>query len=468
MENNPELNKDSQEASNSIQPHSIPFYEAFKVWVKIALLSFGGPAGQIAIMHKILVEEKRWIGEERFLHALNFCMLLPGPEAQQLATYIGWLLHKTKGGLVAGLLFILPGFVAILLMSYAYVFFGNIPQFEGLLLGLKASVLAIVFQAIIRISSRSLKTKVATIYASIAFVGLFFFKVPFPLIIIAAGVTSYILEKYGFIKFKNPPHSSHSASSKYDDGSSALGSYLPSHSKLNLKWAFSVSSILLFLWLSPTISLFVLLGPENIYTKLSVFFSKMAVVTFGGAYAVLSYVAQEAVTTFHWLSAGEMVDGLGMAETTPGPLIMVVQFVGFIAAYRNHGTIDALGAATLASILVTWVTFVPCFLWIFLGAPFVEKLRKNEPLSSALAGISAAVVGVIANLALWFSIHTLFAKTISVKILNTSFELPNILTAHYDAILLSIISLIAIFKFKLSPIQTITICSIIGFIYRMV
>ena len=357
--------------------------EATRIWARIGLLSFGGPAGQIALMHRILVEEQRWLGEKRFLHALNYCMLLPGPEAMQLAVYIGWLMHRTLGGIVAGLLFVLPGVVAIMVLSWIYALYGNVGPVEALFFGLKAAVLAIVVQAVIRIGSRALTNAAAIAIAAASFIAIFGFSVPFPLIILAAGLIGFFGARAGLSAFQGGDGHGKVGAIEVDDADTLLGEASPDHTHVNRAWAFRVSAIFLMLWLAPVAALFAALGPANVFAQIAGFFSIMAVVTFGGAYAVLAYVAQEAVQNFGWLAPGEMLDGLGMAETTPGPLIMVTQFVGFMGAFRDSGGLSPLLAGTLGGLLTTWVTFTPCFLWIFLGAPFIERLRDNKLLCSA-------------------------------------------------------------------------------------
>src|SRR5262245_5016484 len=383
----------SNDAATSTAGQTLPsLAEAFRVWSKVALLSFGGPAGQIAVMHRILVEEKRWISESRFLHALNYCMLLPGPEAQQLATYVGWLMHRTLGGIMAGVLFVLPGVIAIMALSYVYAAYGNVPLIVALFFGLKATVLAIVIEAVVRIGRLALRNNVMVSIAAAAFVGIFFLAIPFPIIIFGAALIGFVGAWTGIAAFA--VKSSHGNGGQGGVVDSILGEELPEHARPTVARALRVSSIWLALWLVPVIVLLVVLGSGNVFSQIAVFFSKMAMVTFGGAYAVLAYVAQQAVENYGWLKPGEMLDGLGMAETTPGPLIMVLQFVGFMAAFRDPGTLSPMLAGTLGGLLATWVTFTPCFLWIFLGAPFVETLRGNKALSSALSAITAAVVGV--------------------------------------------------------------------------
>jgi chromate transporter len=437
---------DAAAAPTAAPGHGVSFGEAVRVWARIALLSFGGPAGQIALMHRILVDEKKWIGEQRFLHALNYCMLLPGPEAQQLAVYIGWLLHKTRGGLVAGTLFVLPGFLAILALSYLYVLVGSLPLIEGLFFGLKCAVLAIVAQAAVRIGSRALRSGWTRGIAAASFVAIFVLSIPFPAILLAAAAAGIVISP---LAGSGGGASAHGASgSAGADRDSALGERLPAHARPGLAWSLRIVTILLLLWLVPTAALFGMLGAENVFSRIGLFFSQMAVVTFGGAYAVLGYVAQAGVERFAWLSPTEMLDGLALAETTPGPLIMVVQFVGFLAAFRNAGGLDPLVAATLGAVLTTWVTFVPCFLWIFLGAPFAERLRANRALAAALAAITAAVVGVILNLALWFALHTLFARVTGVPFAAGAIELPVLSTLQTGAMLLTMLSGFVLFRLK--------------------
>jgi chromate transporter len=435
--------------------HGISFSEALGVWSYIAALSFGGPAGQIALMHRVLVEQKRWIGETRFLHALNYCMLLPGPEAQQLAVYIGWLLHGTRGGLAAGTLFVLPGFLSILALSIVYAVYGHVAAIAGLFFGLKAAVLAVVLHAVVRIGKRALRNRVMVAIAALAFIAIFFFDVPFPLIIIAAALVGYAGGRAGSPLFHVGGGHGAAGANALADRDSRLGEEVPPHALPNLAWSLRMSGILLALWLVPVALLLVILGPDHVFSEVAVFFSQMAVVTFGGAYAVLSYVAQEAVQHFGWLKPGEMLDGLGMAETTPGPLIMVVQFVGFMAAWRDPGGLDPLHAATLAAILTTWVTFVPCFLWIFLGAPFIEKLRGNAALTGAMSAITAAVVGVILNLAIWFALHVLFAEVGVWKGLGMSVDIPAWGSLNLAALVLTAAAILAIFRFNIPMIAVL-------------
>ena len=439
--------------------HGVSLGQALSVWLRVAALSFGGPAGQIAVMHRIIVDEKKWVGESRFLHALSYCMLLPGPEAQQLATYIGWLMHRWPGAIMAGGLFVLPGVIAIMALSWVYAAFGQMPIVAALFFGLKAAVLAIVLQAVHRVGSRALKTGAMIALAAVAFVAIFFSHVPFPVIVLAAGVIGFVGARTGSSAFVvGEGHSSGRAVTT----ESLLGEELPEHARPTIGRALRVSAVWLALWLVPVIAIIATLGSAHTFGEIGVFFSKMAVVTFGGAYAVLAYMAQQAVETYHWLRPGEMLDGLGMAETTPGPLIMVVQFVGFMAAYRNPGSLPPMLAGTLGGLLATWTTFVPCFLWIGLGAPFIERLRSNEPLNGALAGITAAVVGVILNLAIWFALHTWFRETVPLQGYGFVFDVPVLASVNPWAIGLSAAALVAIFRFKTGVIQTLAACSAAG------
>ena len=382
-----------------------PFWEALRFWLKLGFISFGGPTGQIAIMHEELVTRKRWISESRFLHALNYCMLLPGPEAQQLAIYVGWLLHRTAGGILAGALFVIPSIFILWGLSYVYVTFGAISWVAAIFYGLKPAVTAIVAAAVIRIGSRALKTAAMWIAAAAAFVGIFFLKLPFPLIILGAGVVGLLgglVRRDQFLVIR--PHGSGDGTG---DAVLADADAAPFHARPSPARALRVSTVCLALWWAPVLALALWLGRAGTPVQEAIFFSKAALVTFGGAYAVLPYVAQQAVEHYGWLSTPQMVDGLGLAETTPGPLIMVVQFVGFLGAWHHPGNLPPLVASTLGALITTWVTFLPSFLWIFLGAPYIERLRGNERLTTALSAITAAVVGVVLNLAVWFGVHVL-------------------------------------------------------------
>jgi chromate transporter len=434
--------------------------EALRVWLRVAALSFGGPAGQIAVMHRILVEEKKWVSEARFLHALNYCMLLPGPEAQQLATYIGWLMHRTAGGIMAGGLFVLPGVIAIMALSYLYAAYGHVPLVTSFFFGLKAAVLAIVIEAVVRIGKRALANDVLRSLAAIAFVGIYFFDVPFPLIIIGAGLVGFFGARAGWDALKGRSHGGGEAAADADD--SLLGDVIPDHARPDARRAISTAAVWTALWLGPVIFVVAILGTADVFSKIATFFSKMAVVTFGGAYAVLAYVAQQAVERYGWLSAGEMLDGLGMAETTPGPLIMVLQFVGFMAAFRDPGALPPMLAAVFGGLLATWVTFTPCFLWIFVGAPYIESLRGNRALAGALSAITATIVGVILNLAIWFAVHTIFREVTKVARFGLSFDAPVFSSVDPWALTLSVIAVAAMFRFKIGMPATLALCAVLG------
>ena len=364
------------------------------VWLKIGCINFGGPAGQIALMHRVVVDERKWVDESRFLHALNFCMLLPGPEAQKLATYLGWLLHGVRGGLSAGILFILPGAFVMLGLSLLYALGRGISVIDGALFGIKAAVLVIVIEALVRIGKRALKTPLLLSLAAAAFVGIFFLALPFPLIIAAAALIGYVVAR------------------RAPDQLGLTGKTGDVVPPAKDRWRqFTLAAVIgLLVWWAPVALAAAVFGPKHVLVSVGMFFSKLAVVSFGGAYALLAYMAQEAVQTYGWMTAPEMVDGLGLAETTPGPLILVTQFVGFLAAYRDAAPFSPVTAGVLGAVMTTWVTFVPSMLWIFAGAPFVEPLRANKQLSGALAAITAAVVGVILNLSVWFALHVLFGK----------------------------------------------------------
>jgi chromate transporter len=446
------------------EAHGISFGDALRVWCRVAALSFGGPAAQIAVMHRILVDERKWVSESRFLHALSYCMLLPGPEAQQLATYIGWLMHRWPGAIAGGGLFVLPGIIAIMGLSYIYAAFGGVPIVTALFFGLKAAVLAIVLHAVYRVGSRALKSKAMLFIAAAAFVAIFFFAVPFPLIILSAGIIGFVGARSGSRAFQVGGGHGHGGKPGAAMSEGLLGEETPEHARPTVARALRVSAIWLMLWLTPVVALLATFGPGNVFADIGVFFSKMAIVTFGGAYAVLAYMAQQAVETYGWLKPGEMLDGLGMAETTPGPLIMVVQFVGFMAAFRAPGSLHPMLAATLGGLLATWCTFVPCFLWIGLGAPWIETLRDNKPLNGALAGITAAVVGVILNLAIWFAQHTIFSAVVPIHTLGLSFEAPVLSSVDAWALALSAGAMIAIFRFKAGMIPTLGACSAIGIV----
>ncbi len=440
--------------------HGVPLSEAVKVWLRVALLSFGGPAAQIAVMHKIIVEEKRWISDSRFLYALNYCMLLPGPEATQLATYIGWLMHKTRGGIIAGVLFITPGIIALMILSYIYAAFGKVPLVAAFFFGLKAAILAVVIEALLRIGKRALKNNEMIAIAAVAFIAIYFFSVPFPVIILAAALTGFFAVRAGRAAFLGG--GGHGPSGKNEVVESLLGEETPAHAKPDTKRTIAVILVWLTLWLVPVALILATLGGQNVFGEIAVFFSKMAMVTFGGAYAVLAYVAQQAVENYGWVTAGEMLDGLGMAETTPGPLIMVLQFVGFLAAFRDPGTLPPMLAGTLGGLLTTWVTFTPCFLWIFAGAPYIEKLRGNKALAGALSAITAAVVGVILNLTVWFAVHVLFRDVRKLDAFPLNFDYPVLASVDVWALVLALAAAVSMFWFRAGMVLTLAGCCAAG------
>jgi chromate transporter len=446
----------------------VPFREALGVWAQVAGLSFGGPAGQIAVMHRILVEERRWVGERRFLHALNYCMLLPGPEALQLAIYIGWLMHGLVGGLVAGVFFVLPGFVALMALSVVYALYGSVGAVAGAFFGLKAAVLAVVLQAVFRIGGRALRRREMIALAVAAFVAIFAFHVPFPLIVLGAGIVGFVGARAGLSAFQGGG-GGHGGGreAEFPEAASRLGEAAPAHASPGWRWSLAISSALLFLWLGPLVALLFSPGGGGVFGQIAGFFSKMAVVTFGGAYAVLAYVAQEAVQTYGWLKPGEMLDGLGMAETTPGPLIIVTQFVGFMAGYRHPGGLSPLAAGVLGGTLTSWVTFTPCFLWIFLGAPVAERLREARALNGALAAITAAVVGVIANLAVWFSLHVVFTDVRSVPLGPLRLDWPRLDSVNLPALAVSLAAAAALFRFRQGVIRVLLACAGVGVALRL-
>lgn len=437
------------------QPSGPSFQDALRVWIKVALLSFGGPAGQIAVMHRLLVEEKRWIDERRFLHALNYTMVLPGPEAQQLATYLGWVLHGTRGGLVAGTLFVLPGFLAILVLSILYASFRELALVDALFYGLKPAVMAVVAAAVVGLGKKTLHNRILVLLAAAAFVAIFFFQMAFPFIIAGAALAGWLGGLFR-PQFFLPPGAD--TSTVIDEAKT------PAISRWHV---LRQLGIWLPLWLIPLAALVYVFGPDHLFVTQGVFFSKMAVVTFGGAYAVLAYVAQRAVEDYGWLAPGEMLDGLGMAETTPGPLIQVVQFVAFMGAFRLVDELSPLAAGLLASVVVTWVTFAPCFLWIFLGAPYVEKLNRNRSLKTALTAVTAAVVGVILNLAIWFSFNTLFGHLREERLYGIRLLIPIWNSLDLPALIIAAAAFFVLFRTKVGLLPTLVVSAIAGIFYRL-
>ncbi len=437
-------------------PESLPsFGEAFRVWLKIGLLSFGGPAAQIAMLHREVVERRHWVGERRFLHALSFCAMLPGPEAQQLATYLGWLMHGTRGGIAAGTLFVLPGATVLLALSILYAVSGQVPFVAGLFFGLKCAVLAMVVQALLRLSGRALRTGPAWAVAAAAFAALALFAVPFPAVVLAAAALGAALpiwfrpgrhqegqEAPGLIDrvlARDPGRAARAARAARRDGVAAMG-----------------------LWLLP-VGLLQWFAPGR-FADIAWFFSKMAVVTVGGAYAVLAYVAQDAVHAQHWLTAPDMLSGLGLAETTPGPLILVLQFVGFLAGYRAPGPLSGIAGGAVASLLTLWVTFVPCFAFVFLGAPAMERLAANRAVAAALAAVTASVVGVIANLAFWFGLHVLFTATVPLRWGPAVLEVPAPGSLDFSAAGLAALAALLLFGARRSPPVALAVCALLGLI----
>ncbi len=425
-------------------------FDLTRLFAKIGLISFGGPAGQIALMHDEIVEKHGWVPEEEYLQALNLCHLLPGPEAQQLAAWIGWRLHGTLGGLIAGLLFVLPGACIMLGLSILYVLAWEVSWLAGMFLGIKAAVLAIVAQALIRIAGRALNSRAKQALAFAAFILLFLFNAPFPLVIAGAAVIGAWLAKTNPDSLKLKP-----ASAALDAPHKPI---LPHILKTAAIWG--------SIWAAPMVLIYTTLGPDHVLWDVGTFFSQLAVVTFGGAYAVLAYMAQEAVTGFAWLNAGEMADGLGLAETTPGPLILVTQFTGFLAGFRSPAPFDAWTTGIMAAALTTWVTFAPCFLWIFALAPAMERLRGLTWLQGSLSAITAAVVGVIANLSLWFALHVLFAKVERISFGPASLNWPNWGSLDFNVALIGVLAAALIFSAKQSIIRTLIICALTGMLLR--
>lgn len=427
--------------------------ETTRVFARIGLLSFGGPAGQIGLMHRELVERRRWISDARFLHALNFCMLLPGPEAQQLATYIGWLLHGRRGGLIAGILFVLPGFVVITALATAYLLWHGTGILDGPFLGLKAAVLVIVVEALLRVARRALKTRMAWLLAGAAFLAIYAVHVPFPLIVLAAGLVGWVAARLS--------NGGAGAPVTEAPDETVIGRLRPAPRRPAAATARLVA-VAVAVWAAPAAVLAFILGPDTIFVPIALFFSKMAVVTFGGAYAVLAYVAQQAVETYGWLRPGEMVDALALAETTPGPLVLVLSFVGTIAAFRSPGPLDPVVAGLIGSAVTTWVTFVPCFLWIFAFAPHVERLRSNPRIAGALSAITAAVVGIILNLAIWFALHVLFRQVGPVPIGPLAPTVPDPGSFDPAAFAIAVLAGVLLLHRKASMVATLAISAAAG------
>jgi chromate transporter len=437
-------------------PHP-PLTEVTRVFAKIGLLSFGGPAGQIALMHRVLVDEKHWLDEPRFLHALNYCMLLPGPEAMQLATYAGWLLHGVRGGLVAGLLFVLPGAVVITVLSAIYLMVGDVPLVQGLLFGLKAAVLAVVLEALIKVSKRALKNGFMVALAFAAFIAIAFLKLPFPLIIAAAALCGVVLHFVGYQV---------GADGAARDARPEPEYAIPEWTKPGMSRFFSTLIVWLAIWFGPLFLLHAAFGGGHVFVAEAGFFSKMAAVTFGGAYAVLAYVAQQAVEVHGWLKPAEMLTGLGLAETTPGPLILVLVFVGFLGGARLSG-LDPLIGGVAGAVTTLWFTFVPCFLWIFAGAPYVETVRNVRWLVSALAAVTAAVVGIIANLAVWFALHVLFATVGELRAGPLSLPIPDWSTFDAASALIALAAGVALMRYRATMIAVLALAALAGMAWQL-
>jgi chromate transporter len=421
-----------------VTPATVPYAEVVRAFARVAALSFGGPAAQISVIHKVTVDEKRWIDEPSFVRALSFCMLLPGPEAQQLATYIGWKVHGVRGALTAGSLFVLPGFVAMLVLSILYVKAADLSLVAALFFGLKPAVLPVVLEAVLRLKRRAAGGALGTLIAAAAFVAIFAFQAPFPAIIFVAAITGFLAER---------------------GGSGAASAPVTRQDRLQTA---RTAALWLAIWLLPVAAIFVSLGPDHVLSRQAAFFSRVAVVTFGGAYAVLAYVAQRAVEVFHWLTPTEMLDGLGLAETTPGPLIMVVQFVAFLGAYRNAGGFDPLLAGFLGSLITVWVTFAPSFMFILVGAPWVERLTSNRKLAAALAAVSAAVVGVVLNLAVWFAVHTVFSRVADRSFGPVTVPVPELATFSPASAAIAVIAAIALFRFKVGMLWVLGGGAVLG------
>jgi chromate transporter len=430
-------------------PPPVTLREAVPTWARVGVLGFGGPAGQIAVLHRIVVEEKEWVDEPRFLHALNFCMLLPGPEAQQLATYIGWMMHGVRGGLAAGILFILPGFFILSVLSALYAAYQETTLVAALFFGLKAAIIAVVVEALIRIGKRALKGRGAYLIAAAAFISLSLLDIPFPIVVLGAGLVGWMMAR------RSDP-------ATHVTNGSALSDRVP--------WGRTarVVAVCFVLWWAPVAVLALMFGTQSVWVTEGLFFGHAATVTFGGAYALLAYVAQQAVENYGWLQPGEMLDGLGLAETTPGPLILVVQFVAFLGAWRDPGPLPPLAAGLLGATLTAWVTFAPSFLFIFAGAPYVERLRGNRGLSAALAGITAAVVGVILNLAVWFSLHVLFARVDEVSAGPFHFLVPDWRTLDVASLLIAAGAAFALFRLKWGMIPTLAASVAVGVAIRLI
>jgi len=424
---------------------AVPLRDAARAYGRIAASSFGGPAAQIAVIHRVVVEEKRWLDEPAFVRALSFCMLLPGPEAQQLVTYVGWRLHGLRGGLAAGLLFVAPGFATMLLLSILYATAADVSFVAALFVGLKPAVLPVVLEAVVRLKRRAAGGLLGTMIAAMAFVAIFAFHVPFPLIVLGGALAGFLAERRA---------------------TPLTPSDVPAEVTGEWQRTLRVAGAWLLIWLVPVAFIVLVLGRDHVLATQAAFFSKVAVVTFGGAYAVLAYVAQQAVDVFGWLTPGEMLDGLGLAETTPGPLIMVVQFVAFLGAFRQAGSLDPILAGILGSLVTVWVTFAPSFLFILVGAPWIERITRIHRLAAALAGVTAAVVGVVLNLGVWFAVHTLFANVSDRSFGRMSLPVPDPSSFQPAVALIAIAAAIALFRFRISLLWVLAGGAALGVVAR--
>jgi len=433
--------------------------EACRVWLRLAYLGFGGSAYQLAAMRRILVEEKRWISERRFLQALDFCLLLPGPEAQKLATYLGWLMHRTLGGIIAGGLLIAPGVASIMLLSYIYTGLGKLPTVGALLFGLRAALIAIILESLIRIGRRSLRSRAAIALAAAAFIGIFLLAIPFPIIVLSAAALGFVASRAGLVAFQSrqPVELGSQLGPAILEG--LFGDELRQGAKPNIGRAFKIAVIWLVLWLLPVDAVAVKFGEANVFSQVATFFSQIAILSFGNSYAVFAYVAQQAVQSLQWLTPGELLAGLGMAQT-PGPPAVALQFVAFVAAYRDPGTLSPTVAGILGGLLATWVVFTPCFLWVFVGAPFAETLRDSKATMATLSAIMAATVGITLSLAVWFAIHTIFHETTLIDAFPFAFDWPKPASIDPWALTLSVAAALAIFRFKIGTIPTLIACCV--------
>ena len=456
----PAITGEAVERENLLQKRIVPFREAFRFWLKLGFISFGGPAGQIAIMHKELVDKRRWLSDERFLHALNYCMLLPGPEAQQLAIYIGWLMHRTWGGIVAGAFFVIPSIFILLALSYVYAAFGNVPAVAGVLEGFKPIVVAIVVEAVIKIGGKALKRWVHFVIAALAFISIYFLHVPFPLIVLAAAAVG--LAGAHFMPGVFAAQTKTKEADKKTDGDGEITDELPlviddhaappAHTLPNKVRTLKILAVGLVLWLLPFLAIGIWRGWGSLHAQEYKYFTQAALVTFGGAYAVLAYVTQALTTDpYNWLTRTQAVDGLALAETTPGPLIMVLQFIGFMAGWNNPGDMSPIASAIMGALITTYVTFLPCFLFIFVGAPYIEVLRGNKNLTGALSGVTAAVVGVVLNLALVFGAAVIAPNGLKGDI-------------NWFAAVMSIAAFIALYKFKANVLWIVLLGGLIGLV----